>query len=130
MPKAISFIPHKKRIDLHRVDYLRAISDAMEYPFQAEDGRDIAPIQAELADACISYSGLPHWSFTNCCTDSLQIAVQLLTNVGDRIIVPAYGWRAFSNAPTIMGREVDFCDIDKTGNIDLNNLETKIKNFN
>ena len=127
MPKAISFIPHKKRVDLHRVDYLRVISEAMEYPFQAEDGRDIAPIQAELAEACISYSKLPYWSFTNCCTDSLQIAVQLLTNVGDRIIVPAYGWRAFSNAPTIMGREVDFCDIDDTGNINLNNLETMIK---
>jgi dTDP-4-amino-4,6-dideoxygalactose transaminase len=54
--------------------------------------------------------------------------VQLLTQFKDRVIVPAYGWRAFSNAPTIMGREVDFCDIDSTGNIDLNYLESMIKN--
>jgi dTDP-4-amino-4,6-dideoxygalactose transaminase len=127
VPKAIAFIPHKQRIEQHRVDYLRVISDAMEYPFQAEDGRELAPIQQKLAQACATYSKLPYWSFTNCCTDSLQMAVQLLTNVGDRVIVPAYGWRAFSNAPTIMGREVDFCDIDTTGNVDLNELESMIK---
>jgi len=127
VPKAIAFIPHKRRIEQHKVDYLRVISDAMDYPFQSEDGRELAPIQQELAKACVIYSDLPHWSFTNCCTDSLQMAVQLLTNVGDRVIVPAYGWRAFSNAPTIMGREVDFCDIDATGNVDLNELETMIR---
>lgn len=125
--KAIAFIPHKKRVEKHRVEYLRAISESMEYPFQAEDGRDIAPIQEKLVEACKNYSKLPYWSFTNCCTDSLQIAVQLLTEFKDRVIVPAYGWRAFSNAPTIMGREVDFCDIDDTGNIDLNYLEAMIK---
>jgi dTDP-4-amino-4,6-dideoxygalactose transaminase len=99
----------------------------MDYPFQAEDGRELAPIQQKLARSLCYILWLPHWSFTNCCTDSLQMAVKLLTNVGDRVIVPAYGWRAFSNAPTIMGREVDFCDIDATGNVDLNELETMIK---
>lgn len=39
MPKAIACIPHKLRMDAHRVDYLRAISEAMDYPFQSEDGR-------------------------------------------------------------------------------------------
>lgn len=127
MPKAISFIPHKLRIEQHRVDYLRAISEVMDHPWQAEDGRDLAPIQQELAAQCQAYSELPHWSFTDCCTDSLQIAVECLTNIGDTVIVPAYGWRAFSNAPTILGREIDFCDIDDTGNIDLNELETMIR---
>lgn len=127
MPKAIAFIPHKERLARHRVEYLKAISDAMDYPFQAEDGRDIAPIQKDLAIKCQEYSELPYWSFTNCCTDSLQMAVQLLTEVGDTVIVPAYGWRAFSNAPVIMGREIDFCDIDSSGNIDLNELEKLIK---
>lgn len=127
MPKAIAFIPHKTRIERNRVDYLRAISDAMDYPYQAEDGRDMAPIQKQLAERCVDYSGLPHWSFTDCCTDSLQIAVECLTEIGDRVIVPAYGWRAFSNAPTILGRQIDFCDIDETGNIDLNQLELMIR---
>ena len=40
MPKAIACIPHKHRMDAHRVDYLRAISDAMDHPFQSEDGRE------------------------------------------------------------------------------------------
>ena len=40
MPKAIACIPHKLRMDAHRVDYSRAISEAMDYPFQSEDGRD------------------------------------------------------------------------------------------
>jgi hypothetical protein len=40
MPKAISFIPHRQRLEKHKVDYLRAMSSAMDYPYQAEDGRD------------------------------------------------------------------------------------------
>jgi len=126
MPKAISFIPHKERIATHRFDYLRAISDSMDHPWQAEDGRDLAPIQQALVDKVRSYSGIPYWCWTDCCTDALQICIEGLTEVGDTIIVPAYGWRAFANAPTIMGRKADFCDIDETGNIDLNLLEDMI----
>lgn len=125
--KSIAFIPHNQRIAKHKVQYLRAISDAMDHPWQAEDGRDLAPIQQQLADKCKSYSNINYWSFTDCCTDSLQIAIEALTEIGDRIIIPAYGWRAFANAPSIMGREIDFCDIDNTGNIDLNQLEDMIK---
>jgi len=126
MPKAISFIPHKTRVERHKVDYLRAISDNMDHPWQAEDGRELAPIQQELVDKVSGYTGMPYWCWTDCCTDALQICIEGLTNPGERIIVPAYGWRAFANAPTIMGREVDFCDIDQTGNIDLNILESMI----
>ena len=43
MPKAISCIPHKLRVDAHKVDYLRAISESIDYPFQSEDGRDPSP---------------------------------------------------------------------------------------
>ena len=127
MPKAIAFIPHKERVFRHKIDYLKAIADAMDYPYQAEDGRDMSPIQQQLAKECYKYSDLPYWMFTDCCTDSLQIAVEILTNPSDTIIIPAYGWRAFSNAPTIMGREIEFCDIDDTGNIDLDKLEVMIK---
>ena len=127
MPKAIPFIPHKIRIEKHRVDYLRAISDNMDHPWQAEDGRDLAPIQQTLVNKVSSYTGITNWCWTDCCTDALQICIEGLTDEGDLIIVPAYGWRAFANAPTIMGREVDFCDIDETGNVDLNDLETMIK---
>ena len=127
MPKAIAFIPHKRRIENHKVDYLRAISDNMDHPWQAEDGRELAPIQQTLVEKVTSYTKMPHWCWTDCCTDALQICIEGLTNEGDRVIVPAYGWRAFANAPTIMGREVDFCDIDDTGNINLNNLEIMIK---
>ena len=127
MPKAIAFIPHKRRIENHKVDYLRAISDNMDHPWQAEDGRELAPIQQTLVEKVSSYTKMPYWCWTDCCTDALQICIEGLTNEGDRVVVPAYGWRAFANAPTIMGREVDFCDIDDTGNIDLNNLEVMIK---
>lgn len=126
MPKAISFIPHKERIATHKVEYLRAISDSMDHPWQAEDGRDLAPIQQTLVDKVSSYTKIPYWCWTDCCTDALQICIEGLTKEGDTIIVPAYGWRAFANAPTIMGRKADFCDIDETGNIDLNLLEDMI----
>lgn len=126
--KSIPFIPHKTRIEKHRVEYLKAINDAMEYPYQAEDGRDMAPIQQSLAEKCTEYSGLPYWMFTDCCTDSLQIAIEVTTKPGDTVIVPAYGWRAFSNAPVIMGREIDFCDIDATGNVNLEQLDEMIRN--
>tara|TARA_Y100001972_G_scaffold35137_1_gene43526 strand:+ start:1353 stop:2438 length:1086 start_codon:yes stop_codon:yes gene_type:complete len=125
--KAIPFIPHKQRIEKHKVDYLRAISDNMDHPWQAEDGRELAPIQQSLVDKVSQYTKLPYWCWTDCCTDALQICIEGLTKEGDTILVPAYGWRAFANAPTIMGREVDFCDIDETGNINLNNLEYMIK---
>ena len=50
MPKAIPFIPHRHRVEKHKVDYLRAIADSMDYPYQSEDGRDLAPIQQKLAE--------------------------------------------------------------------------------
>ena len=119
MPKAIAFIPHKKRVEKHKIEYLRAISEAMDDPYQAEDGRDIRGIQLELYNKCAKLSGIPYWTFTNCCTDSLQISIAALTDFGDSILVPAYGWRAFANAPVFMGRQVRFVDCDKTGNMDM-----------
>ena len=112
MPKAISFIPHRQRIEKHKVDYLRAISDAMDYPYQPEDGRDLAPIQRELADKCVELSDLPYWNFTNCGTDSLQIAIHALTKEGDTILVPAYGWRGVANAVRFMNRRIKFIDVE------------------
>jgi len=128
--KSIAFIPHRQRIKKHKLDYLRAISDAMDYPYQAEDGRDLAPIQRELTDKCAELSDLPFWNFTNCGTDSLQIAVHALTKEGDTILVPAYGWRGVANAVRFMNRRLKFIDIDETGNISVEALENwaKIKN--
>ena len=126
--RAITFIPHRQRLEKHKIDYLRAISDAMDYPYQAEDGRDLAPIQRSLANKCTELSELPYWSFTNCGTDSLQIAVHALTNEGDVILVPAYGWRGVSNAVQFMNRKLKFLDIDETGNLCPFALEEWAKN--
>ena len=128
MPKAISFIPHRQRIEKHKVDYLRAISDAMDYPYQPEDGRDLAPIQRELADKCVELSDLPYWNFTNCGTDSLQIAIHALTKEGDTILVPAYGWRGVANAVRFMNRRIKFIDVDETGNMCPNALKIWTQN--
>ena len=117
--KPIAFIPHKQRVAEHKVDYLRAMAEVMDNPWQAEDGRDLAPIQEKLNKKCAELSGIPHWTFTNCCTDSLQIAIEALTNPGDLILVPAYGWRGFANAVEFMGRKIEFLDTDDTGNIDV-----------
>ena len=78
MPKAISCIPHKLRIDAHRVDYLRAISESMDYPFQSEDGRDPSPAHKSLEAKIKTYNPIKYWQFTNCCTDALQIAFFLI----------------------------------------------------
>ena len=122
MPKAIIFIPHQRRLDAHKIDYLRAISDAMHNPFQSEDGRNLSHIQQQLHDKCVKLSGIPYWTFTDCCTDALQIAIYTLTNPGDLVVVPTYGWRAFANAVHFMNRKLHFVDIDSSGNIDINEL--------
>jgi dTDP-4-amino-4,6-dideoxygalactose transaminase len=122
--RPIAFIPHKRRLKRHRVEYLKAINDALDYPFQSEDGRDLSPIQKKLQEKCISLSNLPYWLFTNCCTDSLQIAVHTLTKPGDTIIVPAYGWRAFANAVAFMNRHIEFVDIDAVSYTHLRAHET------
>lgn len=125
--KAIPFIPHKQRIERHKVDYLRAISENMDDPYQTEDGREMRGVQLDLANKCVELSSVKNWHFVNCCTDALQISIDALTNVGDTVVVPSYGWRAFGNAVAFMNRRVRFCDIDATGNIDLNQLETIIR---
>ena len=127
MVKAIASIPHQIRVDTHRIDYIRTINEAIDYPFQSEDGREPSTFHKQLEIKCREYTGISHWQFTNCCTDALQIAFNTLCNVGDTVIVPAYGWRAIVNAPWFVGMNVLFCDIDFTGNIDLEQLQQMIK---
>jgi len=127
MVKAIASIPHQIRADTHRIDYIKTINQAIDYPFQSEDGREPSPFHKQLEIKCREYTDITHWQFTNCCTDALQIAFHTLCNVGDTVIVPDYGWRAIVNAPWFVGMNVLFCDIDSTGNIDLNQLQEMIK---
>lgn len=127
--RPISFIPHKRRLERHRVEYLKAINEALDYPFQAEDGREPSPIQRKLQEKCIELSNLPYWTFTNCCTDALQIAVHCVSEPGDTIIVPAYGWRAFANAVAFINRKIEFVDVDETGTICLKSLDALCKSL-
>ena len=47
----------------------------------------------------------------------------MFTNTGDTVIVPAYGWRAITNAPQFLKLNVQYCDIDPaTGNIDIQRM--------
>lgn len=126
MPLSIPSIPHKSRMKAHKLQYLRAISDSMDYPFQSEDGRDPSASHQELTETCVEYTDIPYWQFTNCCTDSLQIAFSMLCKVGDTVIVPAYGWRAVTNAPQFVGLNVIYCDIDETGNVSISELHRLI----
>ena len=127
MPKAIACIPHQNRIKLHQVEYLRAIADSMDHPFQSEDGREPSLAHKNLSQTCVKYTGIKYWQFTNCCTDSLQIAFSIFCNLGDTVIVPAYGWRAVTNAPQFVGLNVVYCDIDDTGNINIEEMKRLIK---
>jgi dTDP-4-amino-4,6-dideoxygalactose transaminase len=127
MTKAIASIPHQIRVDTHRVDYIKSINAALNYPFQSEDGRQPSPFHIQLENKCREYTGINNWQFTNCCTDALQIAFHALCKAGDTVIVPAYGWRAIVNAPWFVGMNVLFCDIDSSGNIDLQQLQEMIK---
>ena len=127
MPKAIACIPHKQRLEAHKVDYLRAMAAAMDHPWQSEDGREPSPAHQELELRCRDYTDINLWQFTNCCTDALQVAFHTFCKPGDTVIVPAYGWRAIMNAPLFVGLNVIFCDIDETGNVDLNILKDLVK---
>jgi dTDP-4-amino-4,6-dideoxygalactose transaminase len=126
--KKIGFVPHKRRIKKHKVEYLKAIAEVMEDPYQSEDGRDVRGVQLELANKCAELSGVPYWTFTNCCTDALQIAIHALTNPGDQILVSSYGWRAFANAVSFMQRQVRFADCDESGNMDLDSVAEGLQN--
>ena len=130
MPKAIACIPHNHRLKAHRIEYLKAVNDAMDYPFQSEDGREPSPSHQQLETTCKQYNPIKYWQFTNCCTDSLQIAFHTLCKFGDTVIVPAYGWRATVNAPKFVGLKIIYCDIDNTGNVDLHQLEDLILKHN
>ena len=125
--KTISCIPHKPRIEKYKVEYLRAITQALEYPWQTEDGRDVGEIQADLIKQLNKPYNFKYWFMTNCCTDSLQMAYSILTKPGDLILLPAYGWRAIENAPLYMNRRIELIDIDETGNIDLVKLEERLE---
>ena len=103
---------------------LYAIEDAGLRGTIYEAGSYVAVL--ELSNKCSSFNGVPHWQFTDCCTDALQISIAALTNQNDVVIVPSYGWRAFANAVAFMNRRVRFCDIDESGNIDLNQLADMI----
>ena len=129
--KPIAFIPHKRRLEKHKLEYLKAINEALDYPYQSEDGRDLSPIQQKLYNKCVDLSGLEYWHFTDCCTDALQVAIHCLTDPNSTIAVPAYGWRAFANAVKFMNRQLNFIDVDSTGNICLSSLReycTSVKN--
>ena len=52
--------------------------------------------------------------------------IDALTNPGDTVIIPSYGWRAFGNAVRFMNRKIRFCDVDATGNIDTEKLQDMI----
>lgn len=123
----IPFVPHDRRLARHRKEYLRAFNSAMDSPWQPIHGRDNIDLIIKLKEKCIEYTQIPFWLFTDCCTDSLQIAISVLTEPGDLIFVPAYGWRATSNAVTFLGRKVEYIKINDSGNIDTNGLETKIR---
>lgn len=127
MPPTISCIPHKPRIKAYKVEYLRAISEALDYPWQTEDGREIGEVQAKLIKTLNKPYHFKWWFMTNCCTDSLQMAYSILTDPGDLVLLPAYGWRAIENAPLYMGRRIELIDVDETGNIDLVKLEERLE---
>lgn len=115
--KKLAFIPHKERLKRHKVEYLKAISDAMENPYQSEDGRNPSDLDLRLAEKCKNLTGIKHFLFTDSCTQALQIAIFALSKPNDLILVPSYGWRAFANAALFMGRRIETVDIDCSGNI-------------
>ena len=126
MPKAIPCIPHVQRMETHKLEYLKAINMAINYPFQSEDGREPSDDHSALTKQCKKLTGIKNWIFTNCCTDSLQIAFHTMCDPGDKVIIPAYGWRAIANAPRFMQMQVIYCDINETGNVDTDMLNQLI----
>jgi len=121
--KSVSFVPHSIRVEQHGLEYLRAYSQALTTPWQKDEKRKNPLVQEKVIDKCIAYSGIPYWTLTNCCTDSLMVAIAVSTEPGDKVIVPAYGWHAAANMVKMLGRKVIFADIDDTGNIDLSKLD-------
>lgn len=62
-------------------------------------------------------------------TDAIQIMLKALNiGSGDEVIVPANSFIASSESVTAVGAKVVFCDVDKTDNIDVTLLESKITN--
>ena len=58
MPKAIPCIPHVQRMESHKLEYLRAINMAINYPFQSEDGREPSADHSALARQCKKLTGI------------------------------------------------------------------------
>ena len=58
MPKAIPCIPHVQRMETHKLEYLKAINMAINYPFQSEDGREPSNDHSALAKQCKKLTGI------------------------------------------------------------------------
>ena len=125
MNDVISCVPYNKRIKKFKDVYLEAISSkGMHHPWQAASGIGISAVQEDLVDRCKELSNIDNWILTDCGSDSLLIAILTLTNPGDLILVPAYGWISAANAVTILNRRIEFIDVDKTGNISIEAIKT------
>ena len=128
--KKISNIPVKIRALKYKVEYLKAIADAMDDPWQSEDKRSEGKVLTKLATICSEYTKVPYWNFTNCCTDSLNLAIRLFTPKNCSILIPTYTWKAIPNAVIWAERKPIYVDIDKTGCICIKSLHNILKNCN
>ena len=128
MPKAIACIPHNHRLKAHRVDYLKAINEAMDYPFQSEDGREPSPSHQQLETTCKQYNPIKYWQFTNCCTDSLQIALMSLNlQPGDEIITSDFTFAATVEVIALLRLKPVLVDIEEdTFNINCDEIKKSI----
>jgi perosamine synthetase len=85
------------------------------------------PFVAEFEGAFARYTGAPHAVATSSCTTALHAAVAALgLKAGHEVIVPAFTWISTANVVEYMGARPVFCDVDRTFNLDVQQLESLI----
>jgi len=110
----VPYFPYKMRIEKYKDRYTEAYSLGLDtisdWLSVGPTSDTYTPSRKALADRCVTHSGILNWHFTDCGSDSIQAALAVTTQPGDKVIIPAWGFIATPENIQWIGREIVFCD--------------------
>lgn len=127
----ITVFPYKQRLAKYKDRYIKAFElgiDTINDWLRAGPTSDsYTPSRQALWDTCKDISGIDHWHFVHCASDALQVCVALLTQPGDKVIVPAWSFIAVPQSVLWINRQIVFVDVDNSGMIDEDSLKLALQ---
>ena len=127
------YFPYKDRIDRHKHRYVEAYKHGLDtiddWLSAGPDSDTYTPSRKALWDVCKTWSGIEHWSFTDCGSDGIQAALGVFTKPGDDVIIPAWGFIATPQNIRWIDRKIIFCDNGRDAMMCPNSLALAIERY-